>query len=504
MDELEIIETIETPSSYLRTMLSLGQAINSICKEIMTCLSEKQILLFAKMVIDDIDIAAFLIQEGSVLMDSEKERSVVSRFHSLVHNITGTEPVECSYGDCIYKQAYQKLNQYFDTYHSTTESEFTQYDMEQFDHAYKNLQTIRRMLVVEIPDEMRPYFDIKNIMTNLTKTRAGVDIQRIQFMMEESAKNEMRLQYIKQLNDIQKSIKSMESVVVKETDETSIHTIADEIAAYITKRDAIKMSMDELQQRIESIDRKRYMLTDVKNVDIGALHKRKHQLEKIIETIESSDMEYTQLSSQYQQVSDALQRVSTEYDTLEKANAQYMKTVSEIDFHTSSDQMYKVIAEATSSTKGKPVIAIRDTIQHAMNLTNSLLRVMYEDEIQLLKPTIDETDFTLPFRCGVNESEDIRYGSQSENTLLSLALSLSLASTMTSYNVYLIDELDAYLDANAKDGFVMMLQEIMVKLNVEQLIVRSHSVGADQYPHVVHTVDISKHIDMIRGGEHHD
>ncbi len=41
---------------------------------------------------------------------------------------------------------------------------------------------------------------------------------------------------------------------------------------------------------------------------------------------------------------------------LDKANSQYMKTVSEIETHSANDEMYSIIAEATSSTKGKPVV----------------------------------------------------------------------------------------------------------------------------------------------------
>jgi ABC-type molybdenum transport system ATPase subunit/photorepair protein PhrA len=78
---------------------------------------------------------------------------------------------------------------------------------------------------------------------------------------------------------------------------------------------------------------------------------------------------------------------------------------------------------------------------------------------------------------------------------------MSLASTLTPYNVFLIDECDGYLDTNAKDGFVSMLQEIMIRLNVEQLFIISHSVGADQYPHVVDTVDISKRIEQMKNDE---
>ena len=156
------------------------------------------------------------------------------------------------------------------------------------------------------------------------------------------------------------------------------------------------------------------------------------------------------------------------------------------------DERYKIIAEATSSTKGKPVIAIRDKIHEALSIANRLLNVIYDGEIELLRPVIDETTFTLPFRCGTNKSDDIRTGSQSESTLLSLALSLSLASVLTPYQDYLVDELDAYIDANTRDTFVLMLNEMMSILKVEQIFLISHSIQPGQYSHIVHTIDISK------------
>ena len=256
--------------------------------------------------------------------------------------------------------------------------------------------------------------------------------------------------------------------------------------------------MDDLSKKIDDNERKRSMLSNIKNLDVNALNRRKHTLLGILNQIELNDNLYNTYTGEFNQVCNELDKAMQEYDKLQQANTQYMKTIADIDMHNSNDAVYKAIAEATSSTKGKPVITIRDTVNRALNMTNQLLHVMYEDEIKMLRPIIDETEFTLPFRCGFNESSDIRYGSQSESTLLSLAISLSLASTMIDQFVPTIDELDAYLDANAKDGFVLMLQEMMIKLNVEQLFVISHSVGADQYPHIVHTVDISKRIQELK------
>ena len=498
INSFSIIENVTTPSSYLRNMISMAQAINSICNEIVSSLSHDHLILFTEMIHNNIDISAFIIQEGSILMDSEKEKTTMSRIQSMLFSIDGDEPEACVNDRCLYRKAYDTLKKYFKSYQNAN-GKFTQYDIEMIDHAYKNLCSINRMLVVEIPNEVADLFNIHNIMDNLVGGRIGVNVDRIKFLMEEAAKVEQRIQYMKQLSDIEKSLEQMRRLVPTENiDDNKESIIAANIQKLESEKSSIQSSISSLQQSINDIDNKRLLLSNIKNIDINAINKRRVQLTQIMKTISESDEQYDALMQQYHDITSQLNQCVSELDALDKANSQYMKTVSEIELHSTNDEMYRIIAEATSSTKGKPVITIRDTVNRAMKLTNQLLHVMYDDEIQLLKPTIDETDFTLPFRCGINHSSDIRYGSQSENTLLSLALSLSLASSMTPYNCYLIDEIDAYLDQTAKDGFVLMLQEMMVRLNSEQMFIISHSVGADQYPDSVYTINISKRIEELK------
>ena len=496
INSIELVEEINTPSSYFRSMLTMAQAINSICSEIVTTLSDAHLRLFVDMIKNNIDISAFLIQEGSILMDSEKEKSVLSRLQSMIFSVHGEEPENCDNGECLYRRTYDTLRNYFKSYQNT-DGKFTQYDIEQIDHAYKSLLSIKRMLIVDIPDEIKGLFEINVMMDNLVGRRHGVNVDRITFLMEESAKTEMRTQYIKQLNDVKNSIEHIRSIIPTDTNDDT-GSISTKIQKMEQQQESIREKINNIQKMIDENDSKRLVLSDVRNIDISTLKKRQEQLETIINTINKSDQEYDSLSHQYHDITSQLQQCQQQLDILDKANAQYMKTMSEIEVHSQNDEVYRIIAEATSSTKGKPVITIRDTVNRALNLTNQLLHVMYEDEIQLLKPTINETEFTLPFRCGINHSPDIRYGSQSENTLLSLALSLSLASSVTPYNIYLVDEIDAYLDQAAKDGFVQMLQEIMVRLDSEQIFIISHSVCADQYPDYVQTVNISERIKELK------
>ena len=101
IDNINVEEYVTSSSDYLMSMMSMAQMINSTCKEIVTCLNDKHLKLFVDMVLQGIDISAFLIQEGSVLMDSEKEKSVVSRIRSMINSIDGEYIDDCCHTNCI-------------------------------------------------------------------------------------------------------------------------------------------------------------------------------------------------------------------------------------------------------------------------------------------------------------------------------------------------------------------------------------------------------------------
>lgn len=490
-----VIEThVNGSSVYYKSMISLGQVINDTCTEIIACLNEKHLKMFSEMIERGIDISAFLIQEGSVLLDSEKERSTVSRFRSMINSIEGEYPDnECPFGNCIYLKTHKMLDTYFKSYQSTTDSQFTQYDLEQIDHANKNVQTIKRLINTEIPVELKDIFNIEHIMKNIANNKIGIDIKYVTYLMEEAAKIEQRSQYVSQLSDIEKTIENMKKLLLPTDNmDDTISSINNQISELNQRDITINDEINKLSNLLDINDKHRLMLSQVKHINIDELTKRHMKLSKLSEKLQSAEQEYNNLIANYNVMTNRLGLLTNELKTISDAYNQYNNTVVEIDRHDTLNGRYKVIAEATSSTKGKPVIAIRDTVEDALFLTNRLLDIMYDGEIELLIPTIDETSFTLPFRCGSHTSNDIRYGSQSESTLLSLALELALSASLTKYNVPLVDEIDAYLDSFMHDSFLMMLQETMATLKMEQMFLISHSITPGQYDHIVHTIDLSQ------------
>lgn len=494
LNSIYIEMEVSGSSNYYRSMIQPAQAINDICTEIVSCLNENHLEMFTEMIINRIDVAGFLMQEGSVLMDSEKEKSTVSRIRRMIEGVEGDfVDKECAYSNCIYLKTHKMLETYFKSYQSTTSSQFTQYDLEQIDHANKNVITLKRLLITDPPVELKDTFNLDNIMLNIQNKKYGIDVSYIKYLMEQAARGEQRNQYISQLSEINKSIENMEKMLIPTDDiGTAVNDIDRQINELMTKDNDLTKMIDEVTTKLDTNDRQRLLLSQVKHINVGELSNRKNTLLGLTIKLTNSKTEYETLQMRYNETKMRLNEVTIALKTVNDAYNQYVSTVAEIDKHDTVNGRYKIIAEATSSTKGKPVIAIRDTVNDALALTNRLLDIMYDGEIELLEPIIDENSFTLPFRCGSHLSPDIKYGSQSESTLLSLALEMALSASLSKYNVCLVDEIDAYLDSMMHDSFLMMLQETMATLKMEQLFLISHSIQPGQFDHVVHTIDLSK------------
>jgi len=485
---------VQASSAVFSSMLSIAKSVNDTCKEITLCLSKEHLELFCDMLLKGIDVNAFLMQESSVLLDSEKEKSAISRLRHMLSSVGGdlVSEQDCRYPNCLYRNTFERLHQYFDSYESVSRGKFTMYDLENIEHAWKNYQTICRLLRIEIPVELQNDMCEKSVLIRLKNGHSGIDEDFIKKWMEIAVNKEHYNQLIKQLSDVEARIKDIEYLMQNDTTngDVPIEVLEKQIAELQQQISDCERLVNEYKQALSEIDRKKVLLSSIKNIDIGDVQVRYDKLNRQQTQLSNAELEYGQLHEQYVQIQSHVQIVAKQLETLENADKQYVRTVDEIEKHLTMDERYKIISEATSSTKGKPVIAIRDKISEALSMANRLLDVMYDGEIELLKPTIDETTFTLPFRCGTNKSEDIRTGSQSESTLLSLALSLSLASSLTHYNVFLVDECDGYLDMEQSNLYVMMLQNVMNTMKIEQCFVVSHHIEGDQYDNCVYQLKI--------------
>ena len=488
-------------SERYRALISHGQTINSICKEVVIILNKNHLHIFSEMIKNGIDISVYLTKESATIMDAEKEKVITSKLYRLMQTASGNYPEEGFCTDkCIYKHAYDLLDAYFNSLQSEDSDKLTSYDISNMDNAYKNIQTIQRLLSIEVPNELKSMFNIVSVMDNLENGKYGIDVNYITTLMEEAAKSELRIQLLKQLSDAETSLSNMNFDDVDYS--SDISSINDRIDSIQRDCDVLNELINEKQSQVNDMDNKRIKLSSIQNINIKELRKNQFKLSRLVETMNSNMSLYSEYGLKYNTLSSQLEYIKNTLTRLEHDNDQFVNTEHAIAEHLSNNNLFKIISDATSSTKGLPVEEIRNKVDSALSLTNRLLKVMYDSELEMLRPTINETEFSLPFRVGINVNSDIRYGSQSEQALLSLAVSMSLASFLTDYNNFLIDEIDAYLDSVVAEDFVNMLSEIMGICKIEQIFLISHHITTDRCPQYVHELNLMEEIEKQKGEDY--
>lgn len=489
--QLKVNPSISGSPDYFRSLINLGQNINSICKDIASSLNENLLKLLTNMIVEGIDVPAFLMKENAVLMDTEKEQKAMARLNSILSTVPGEYPKDCCEDNCIYRNINKRLESYFKSYQTMTGGQFTEIDIENMERCWRNVTSINRLINTSFPDELKSLFSIENIMASICSNEYGVDINIINKLYEDAVNNEHRLKLVTQLENIRSNIKTMESIVVDDDNpDAVINDINNKIDNLNRQRQQIISDMNDIGDRIQTNETNRSMVSQISNINIGSTNQRIRQLETMLTQCNDYQIEYTEKMRMINDRNIRKQSIYSDLHSLETDDMQCKQTMNDLMLQRESDRKYKLISDATSSTKGFPVIMIRNTLDESIKIANHLLDVIYEGTVQLLEPDITETTFDIPFSHDLIQSKDIRYGSQSESTIFALTLSLSLSSQLSNYNIILVDEIDAYLDHEFKDKFILMLDEVTRILNIDQLFIISHNVNTDQFENMINKISL--------------
>ena len=220
--------------------------------------------------------------------------------------------ISVTYKIGLYRRVYDAFETYFKTYQSKSKGKFSRYDLEQFEHAHKNILTIRRLTATEIPDVMREIFDVKQILHRLCEGKSGCDVDYINYMIEETAKNEQRNQYIQQRAECEKQLEIMRSNVLVNVDENAVSEIQERIQDLQEKRNQCDEDINRITTELEQVDRKRLMISGIQRVDINALQNRRLQLTKSVNEMMGAQQTYTELYAEYQSLSTSSQQLDAD------------------------------------------------------------------------------------------------------------------------------------------------------------------------------------------------
>ena len=121
--------------------------------------------------------------------------------------------------------------------------------------------------------------------------------QIVDIFHEEAAVLEMRERYIKELQDVEKTIETMENGNVNSSfGNMDIQSIENQISNLSSKDNSLTETISAVEENIRNNDKNRMSLSQIKNVNIKELSKRKQKLVKMVES-------YNEMSSQYNELS---------------------------------------------------------------------------------------------------------------------------------------------------------------------------------------------------------
>jgi DNA repair exonuclease SbcCD ATPase subunit len=256
-------------------------------------------------------------------------------------------------------------------------------------------------------------------------------------------------------------------------------------------------SMDELKRDKEIYTK---MISD----DTDALN----ELIKDNDSIQSGMIELNQLQGRFNELQS---QYTTDQESLKKLS-QLIENVESSKNRISALQekkyVYELIKDASSPQTGIPLLYVQMFLNDCISITNQLISMVLDESVEIMGLDLSKPDMKIPYRKNGEVMEDVKSASQGERAAISLALSfafmhkcLSMNKGDFSYNILLLDEIDAPFDASARDKCIQILAQQIKVNNVEQVFFITHNDRYDGYPvNVIATTDssnIRKDVPMI-------
>lgn len=250
-----------------------------------------------------------------------------------------------------------------------------------------------------------------------------------------------------------------------------------------------KVELDDTTNRLENIlsiiTRNEQLIKDKE-----VYSTRKQELDEAINSMKQKEEEVSQLKSSAVDIQIEINtytkniKAIQEYLQTKQYNLQqYDELTEESNVLNDKYEELSILREALSSNKGIPLLFIQLYLKNTRILANKLLQNVFEGDLEISEFIINEKEFKIPYTRHGIEVSDVVYASQGESSFLSIALSFALMQqSLKSYNIMLLDEIDATLDQSNRNTFISILEQQLEEIGCEQVFMITHNNVFDNYP----------------------
>lgn len=281
--------------------------------------------------------------------------------------------------------------------------------------------------------------------------------------------------------------------------ESQINDLQVEIEELVNKTSDIDNKINELNNTILE-DRK--LLCDIE-LTIDKINNNITRLRKL----DQCRSEKASIESQLNVINTNIEKISKMIDTINKYRSRLSAVVSELgpireqteklkfqciklgeyneewNQYNQQNSVIEVLKKYSSPTKGGiQTVFMQLYMDKILSMSNQLLCMMFNGELELLPYVINENEFRIPVMNRTTSliTDDISNCSTSEKCMIAMIMSFILAFQGSPiYNIIRLDEIDGGLDQYNRSIFPQILGRIMNILGIEQCLIVSHSSESD-------------------------
>ena len=302
------------------------------------------------------------------------------------------------------------------------------------------------------------------------------------YKSEKQVVNNLELRY-KELQSTETTLKQLKKDIDSITE--ALSKIDEEVSSI--RSDILEMNNEiaSLSAQISILDNEiiKYRRLDELKKEETDLQNRLRAISENISKISNEINNINTFNSQIKNIEDELIPLSKNRDDIVYSLHKLQEYKVELDEFNKKYEMIEILKKYSSPTKGGiQTIFMELYLNKTLELSNQLLSMLFDGELELLPYIINESEFRIPVRNNISGlvNYDISNCSTSEKCMISMILGFSLMfHSSPIYNIIKLDEIDGGLDQANKAVFPVILDKIMNILGVETCFIISHSSESD-------------------------
>lgn len=479
-DIIKTFRPMEASSNEVNDLVSKLNSYNQISKMIYT-FGNKSINKYIKLRTSKKNIDKWIKEQIQKNVSRLNQNDIQFMFDKLFKEDDILTPnCDTEYKECPYyrfSELFTEIKDNFDTEVFDEEDlRYIQIISNNIDNLLNDVDLLKR---ISIPDRYKEMMKENNIISRLNNHLPFFDTSYIQEYLSLLKNYEIYKFNVEKLKDYEHQLSVYKkSGVDSYMDEInilkeSINQYKNNINDSNTKLDKINEDLNNIDKQIGLVtkynDNKRY-----KDILISTLENTK----KLLGPLETANNERSELNFQLREMNNDINTLRNLYNSLSIKITEYHKLLAEGKKLSKMKDDLDIILESVGTKKGIPVLYMKKYLGKIQKLTNDLLSLIYGGNLKLSNFNISRESFEIPYIKNGKKIPDIKYASQSELAMTTMAVSFALATnTSKYYNILLLDEVDAGLDETNRFGFMKMLYSQMDQINSDQIFIISQNLS---------------------------